>query len=282
MAEKVLIVNADDFGLHPAINDGIISSFEDGIVSDMSVVACGSAFEDAVSKLLLIGKRSVGVHLTLVGERPLSSPDDIPTIVDKESGRFFAGYGSFLLRYFSGVIDVEDVRRELLLQIERVEDAGLEVTHLDTHQHLHLLPRIAEIVVSLALEHRVRYVRVPLPEEDLPLNLRGVLFRLSRPFGRRLMRKLREANVCFADHFYGVVCGGKLDKGSLLSLLRSLPEGTSELMCHPGFKRDGVEELYPWGYMWETEVEALTDVGVKEYIAQEGIKLSDVESAVNC
>ncbi|MCD6419947.1 MAG: ChbG/HpnK family deacetylase [Synergistetes bacterium] len=277
MAEKVLIVNADDFGLHPAINEGIILALREGIVTDTSIVACGSAFEDAVSRLRLIGKYDVGVHLTIVGEKPLSSPDEIPTIVNRSEGKFFAGYRDFLLRYLLGKVDIEDVKKEFHLQIKRVVDARLHVTHLDTHQHIHLLPKIGDVVVSLAVRNGVSYVRYPVPDERLPFNLRGMVFRLSRFLGGHLLKKLRESDICFADHFLGVAYGGKLNKGNLLMLLKGLPGGITEVMCHPGLVREGVDKVYPWGYLWEKEFEALTDADIKSYIFREGIRLSGVK-----
>ncbi len=280
MAEKVLIVNADDFGLHPSINEGIVLALREGIVTDTSIVACGSAFEDAVSRLRLIGKYDVGVHLTVVGEKPLGSPDEIPTIVDRSEGKFFAGYQDFFLRYFLGMINIEDVKKEFCLQVKRVVDAGLHITHLDTHQHIHLLPKIGDVVVSLAVRNGVSYVRYPVPDERLPFNLRGMAFRLSKFLGGHLLKRLKESDICFADHFLGVAFGGKLDKDNLLTLLESLPGGITEVMCHPGLVGAGVDKIYPWGYLWEEEVKALTDVDVKSYVSREGIRLSDVKSIV--
>ncbi|HKO58920.1 MAG TPA: ChbG/HpnK family deacetylase, partial [Thermoanaerobaculia bacterium] len=149
---KTLIVTADDVGLHRGMTDGAIHAHLHGIVTACSVVANGAAFEHAVERLQSTPTLEVGVHLTLVEERPLA--DDVPSLVGAND-LLLENWAQFVPRYFARLIRMRDVERELRAQLSRVLDAGLRVTHLNGHQHLHLLPRVFAIVERLADEYGV-------------------------------------------------------------------------------------------------------------------------------
>src|SRR5688500_6981704 len=148
MTRRTLIVTADDVGLDPGMTEGAIRAHREGIVTACSIVANGAAFEDAVSRLREVPSFEVGVHLALVDERPLTAI------------RFPKKYTSFVPLYLARIIGIATIERELRAQIERVLATGLRVTHLNGHQHLHLLPRIFRVVVQLAREYGIGYVRI--------------------------------------------------------------------------------------------------------------------------
>ncbi|MFP5246178.1 MAG: carbohydrate deacetylase, partial [Thermoanaerobaculia bacterium] len=145
---KRLIVTADDVGLHRGMNDGAFVAHREGIVTACSVVASGAAFDDAVTRLRDLSALEVGVHLTLVEERSLTGM------------RFPRKYTSFVPLYLARAISLSAIETELRAQIERVLATGLRVTHLNGHQHLHLLPRIFRVVARLAEEYAIPYVRI--------------------------------------------------------------------------------------------------------------------------
>jgi chitin disaccharide deacetylase len=186
-----LIVTADDVGLHPAMTSGALRCHLQGIVTACSVVANGEAFGDAVERLRDAPTMSVGVHLTLVEELPLLKPFEIPSLVDT-NGRLYRSFTRFVPRFFAGAIHLEDVERELRAQIEKVLASGLPVRHANGHQHLHLLPRIFDLLVRLCAEYQIPYIRTV--SEETKWSLRGAsiaaLSRMGR-FDRKHVSTLR-------------------------------------------------------------------------------------------
>ena len=154
---KKLIVTADDVGLHRGMTEGAIHAHVHGIVTACSVVANGAAFEHAVERLRATPTLEVGVHLTLVEERPVA--DDVPSLIGAND-LLLENWAAFVPRYFARLVKMRDVERELRAQLAAVLATGLRVTHLNGHQHLHLLPRVFAIVERLAAEHGIGYVRV--------------------------------------------------------------------------------------------------------------------------
>ncbi|HYO16108.1 MAG TPA: ChbG/HpnK family deacetylase, partial [Thermoanaerobaculia bacterium] len=149
---KALVVTADDVGLHPGMTLGALEAHDRGIVTAVSVAANGRAFEHAVDLLKDRPKLDVGIHLTLVGERPLSPPDRISTLLGGD-GALLPAFPAFVRRAVLGGIDRGHLERELRAQIERLLGTGLTVVHANGHQHLHVWPGVLEVVLKLAAEY---------------------------------------------------------------------------------------------------------------------------------
>lgn len=247
MNARTLIVTADDVGLHPGMTTGAIRAHREGIVTACSVVANGIAFDDAVSRLRDVPTLEVGVHLTLVEERPLTSI------------RFPKKYTSFVPLYLARVIALAAIERELRAQIERVLASGLRVTHLNGHQHLHLLPRIFAVVRRLASEYRISYVRIV---DDHGGAARPLSMRALSALGRRA----RLAGLT-NDRTIGVAIAGHLDD---VTPLLDHVEGLTELVTHPGLDVTG----YGWGYDWNGETRALCDPRLRDELERRGIRLT--------
>lgn len=240
-----LIVTADDVGLHPGMNEGAIRAHREGIVTACSVVANGAAFDDAVARLRDSPSLEVGVHLTLVEERPLTAI------------RFPDKYTSFVPRYLARAISLTAIEHELRAQIERVAGTGLRVTHLNGHQHLHLLPRIFAVVARLAREYSIPYVRIV---DDRGSRSRRLPMAILSALGRR-------ARASFTnDHTIGVADAGHLT--DVVPLLDHVT-GVTELVTHPGVGVGG----YGWGYAWDEETRALCDPRLREVLVAKGIAL---------
>lgn len=275
---KKLIVNADDFGLHESINNAIIEGHQSGCVSSTSIMPAGRAFQHAAqlsSQNRLLG---VGVHLTLVGLEPLSEPEQVCSLIDGQ-GRFFKNYIHFLLKYVQGKIRREEIRQEMALQIERVIAAGIPVTHLDSHQHLHIVPGIFEVVVELAKCYHIGAVRIP---DEAYFFTGGYPFSLSRILGRtgltllsRLVRmKIARQGLAAPDHFFGMLSGGHMSEDYLLQIVEQLPEGVSEIMMHPGKENELLEHEYGWDYDWEGEFTAVASETVRSVLKKQDIGLT--------
>ena len=155
--KRRLIVSADDLGLHEAINTGVVAAHEEGIVTAASMVACGRAFEDACRLVRNRPQLDLGIHLTLIEEKPLLSPSELKTLAPR--GRLPATYRHLFLGLMRRRIDLNEVEKELGAQIQKVLDAGLAVSHLDSHQHAHFFPPLRPVLFRLAERHQIRGLR---------------------------------------------------------------------------------------------------------------------------
>ena len=218
-----LVVNADDFGISARINEGILLAHRAGIVTATSLMAVGRAFEQAVQYCRAVPALDVGVHLTLVAERPLLA---CRSSLAGDDGRFPESAGAFLRRWLTGSIRRADVQAEWSAQIERVLDHGIRVTHLDSHQHVHILPGLADLSLHLAARYHIPFVRVPV--EDLRGDRRPGLHGIKRMFGATALRAswalARLIGAKEAKYrplrFLGFQDGGRLDDFRLRRLLR--------------------------------------------------------------
>lgn len=234
---KRLIVTADDVGLDRGMTAGAIEAHRNGIVTACSIVANGREFDDAVVRLRDVPTLEIGVHLTLVEERALTTGKLLPK-----------KWSWFLLAPPRGI------ERELRAQIEKVRATGLRITHLNGHQHLHVLPIVRGIVERLAIEYGIAYVRSVNDHGGRKRRLAmAMLNRLSRGPVRTI----------------GVAEAGKQTAERLVELLDHV-EGTTELVAHPGIN---VTAYSHWRYDWESETRALCDPRVRRAIETRGIEL---------
>ncbi|HEV8581071.1 MAG TPA: ChbG/HpnK family deacetylase [Thermoanaerobaculia bacterium] len=271
---RALVVTADDVGLHSGMTLGAVKAHDEGIVTACSVVANGRAFEAAVEILRDRPRLDAGVHLTLVGERPLSPPERIPSLVDR-TGVLLRDFRRFTRRYLLGGIAAGEVEEELRRQIERLLASGLRVVHANSHQHLHVLPRIFEIVLRLAEEHGIPFVRVPHEPAALRRpSPRSLQIGILNGIGRTARRKLQEkGGVKTTARTIGIVDAGALTAEKLFRLLDDAKDVT-ELVCHPGIGGEALAAEYDWGYDWDQETAALCDTRVKEELQGMGIELT--------
>jgi predicted glycoside hydrolase/deacetylase ChbG (UPF0249 family) len=248
---KLLIVNADDFGFTPDVNQGIIEAHRNGIVTAATLMAGGAAFDDAVALARATPTLDIGCHLVLVGGMSLAAPGrrlpaSVAELVSALALRRISVYG------------------ELAAQVERILAAGLAPTHLDTHKHTHMLPSVALALAWISGEYRIPWVRRPL---GFPLA------------GAYLAARLRRGGCRMTDHFAGFRLTGRLEHVSLAGLIRRLPGGTTELMCHPGYLGVGLEAARTrLKASRQRELEALTSPAAKAAIRAAGVQLTNYRS----
>lgn len=270
-ATKRLIINADDLGLSPGINRGIIRAFKDGIVTSASLLPNANGIKDAETLLKENPDIGVGIHLTLVTGYPVSEPDRVPTLLD-ENGAFFPSYHQFLKKLLS--IELREVKIEFEAQIGRALDMGIKPTHIDTHQHLHLLPQVADIVLELASKNKIDQVRCPGGKGGWGFYSIGVALLSSY-----LLKKIKGRGLSTTDHFAGFSFSGQMTKTDLIETLLGLKPGATELMVHPGiFVEEEIGHL-GWEMNWEEELSALTSSEVKVVIDEQSIELVSYKDA---
>jgi predicted glycoside hydrolase/deacetylase ChbG (UPF0249 family) len=244
---RTLVVTADDVGLHPGMTQGALKAHDEGIVTACSVVATGRALDDAVERLRDRPALDAVVHLTFVGERPLSPPERVRSLLGPD-GAFLPGFRAFAARYLLGRIDGAELEAELRRQIERLLAAGLRLVHANSHQHLHVLPRIFETVLRLAEEYRIPWVRIPRdPLAAHRLTPRALEITILNELGRRARRRSEERTVRTANRTVGILDAGGLTPGRLARVLKDV-EDVTELVCHPGLGDAALEAACRWGY----------------------------------
>jgi predicted glycoside hydrolase/deacetylase ChbG (UPF0249 family) len=268
---RLLIVNADDYGLTEGISRGILHAHREGIVTSTSAIALGPAYPKVAKWLADEDALGIGVHLAAVGEDPpLLSAREIPSLVGRR-GHLCETYGAFLARALTGRINPEELRLEFTAQLECVQELGVRLTHLDAHQHLQLWPSVCKVVIDLARRFDIPAVRVPRFRARNPVAL-GVTV-----LGARLARKAKRAGLAFPLDAVGIECAGHLDEQRLpcvLARLAAHDHANAELTVHPGEGDDHDRARYQWGYRWEDELAALVGPVAKQAVDAAGFTLA--------
>jgi chitin disaccharide deacetylase len=270
---KRLLVVADDLGLTLGVNRGIAAAFREGILTSASLLTNTPHFDAALALVRELPGLKVGIHLTLVGGVPLLPPESVPSLAPR-GGRFRSSWRRFLPAWLAGRIRKEEVRAEWRAQVWRAVEQGLRPAHLDSHQHLHLLPGLRLIATDLCREFgipRLRIIREVGPSApEVPASRRLVRVALSRLSPRP---GATDASPRSCDHFLGAAEAGRLGLPLLLAALRRVPDGWTELVTHPGISDPELTRDYPWGYSWEAELAALCSGEARREIARLGIAL---------
>jgi hopanoid biosynthesis associated protein HpnK len=272
---KKLIINGDDFALSPGANRGIIKCFKEGILTSTTLMANGSAFEEAIKLSRENPGLGIGLHLVLNGGKPVLSPEEIPTLVNKK-GYFPSPYRQLISGIFWRKIEIKEVEKELRAQFEKATESGLKITHIDSHRHLHAYPPLLKIMVKLARAYGISKMRYPgekiffknfLNKQCSKMLLLKLMFRLSR-------KSLLENKILTNEHFFGIFKAGNLTLEVFENILKSLPEGISEIMCHPGYVDEGIrKDSFYLIESREKEIEVLTSPPLRKLIKDSGIEL---------
>jgi chitin disaccharide deacetylase len=282
-----LIVNADDLGWTAGVNRGIAEAHRNGIVTSASLLANGEAFAEAVELARDARGLGMGVHLNLNDGPPVAPRESVPSLVN-DSGELEGGPDGLLLKIATRVLSLREVELEWNAQIAKVRDAGIEPTHLDGHKHVHMLPGLFEIALRLAKRHGIGAIRVSHETSGLRAALstgqlragvvlkQGVQARGLKLLARDARQQAERTGVSTADYFCGIAQTGELTREGVARLLRSLPEGTTELMCHPGYADEALRKT-PTRLQdsRQEEVEILTDTEIRNLVASQGIRLID-------
>ena len=274
-----VVFHADDFGLSRAVNDGILEAHERGVLASTSLIVTGDAATDAAETARRHPSLDVGIHLTLVEERPVLPGEAIGSLVDGD--RFWAKHTVIAARWAQGRWRADEARVELAAQWERFAALGLVASHADGHQHLHLLPGVLPGVVTEARGRGVRFVRTRLVG---PLRLGAGLVRQGLLVATDAVARLALGGVPAADRATLVPfvtlgfldAGGTLTRETLLDGLDRLrhrrPDAIVEVMLHPGRRDPETAARYGhWGYAWERDLALLVDPVLRDELARRDI-----------
>jgi len=274
---KQLIVNADDFGRHPLVNQAVAQAVDQGGLLSASIMAGKEYFAEAAAIAKERPQLGIGVHLTLVDGKPVLPPQQIPSLVTAD-GLFFPDHGVFVKRFVQGKISREDIGRELAAQMDRVFAAGLLPTHIDSHQHMHMLPGIFPLALNLAAERGIKRVRISRGIYGNPFTPWPGLGDLAGKFGLEVLacrnkRWAQKRGFACPDNFVGQVAGGAVSEAFMLKLADKMNEGTVEVMLHPGLDNEILAREAGWQHDYEGEFKAVCKETVKERLTRQGIRL---------
>lgn len=245
-----LIINADDFGLTAGVNRAILELHEASSLTSTTLMASSLAFTDAISTAKTHPSLGIGCHVVLVDGTPVLPPEQIPSLLKPGTGEFRRTLGEFLKDLYLGKIQEKDVEAEASAQISKLKTNGIAVTHVDTHKHSHMFPGVLRPVVRAALANGVKAIRNPFePTWSLsatpgaPLVRRMQVHVLRGAFESYFKKCVLHAGLFTTKGAIGVLSTGTLDTATVRSLLQHLPDGTWELVCHPGYQDEDLQGI---------------------------------------
>lgn len=267
-----LIVNADDLGIAEGVDRGIIEAHTSGVVTAASLLANGASFAHAVRLARAAPALSIGVHLDFVAGRPLTKAR---SLVDARSGRFHS-LATLACLAALGRVAEDDVIDETSAQIARVRDAGVRVTHVDSHRHAHVIPGVWTGVVAATEAAQCGPLRIPVERLTMTpgrvsagATLKIAALRVAAAIATR-----GNTFPSHPDHFAGLALQGRHDFAArLLALLDALPSGTTELMVHPGRVDAALGAADPYTTRRETELSTLLSAPIRERLRRGDFRL---------
>jgi chitin disaccharide deacetylase len=284
-----LIVNADDFGLTLGVNRAIVEGHQHGIVTSATMMAGARAFEDAVERTRSLAPGatpfSVGCHIVLVDGTPLSPPAQSPSLLEAGGNvRFRESLGSFAIAALSGRIKPDELEAEATAQIRCIQQAGIQLSHLDSHKHAHMFPSVLRPLLRAAKACGITAVRNPFgPGDGLPLtrvatNLklakRLAQMRVLRSFASGFRREVARQGLRTTDGAVGVQVTGILDLSLFVEIASTLPEGTWEFVCHPGYNDSDLDGIRTRLHASRAqELEVLTSPEARRALDKRGVQL---------
>ena len=281
-----LIVNADDFGFTAGINRGIVEAHTRGIVTSATLMANGRAFEDAVRLAKTVPRLGVGCHVVLIDGEPVLDAKQLPSLTSHSSvdARFRDGLKAFAARALSARLDGGEIEAEAGAQIHKLQKAGIEVSHVDTHKHTHLFPAVLRPLLRAARTCGVNAIRNPFgprqPLKSSELLTRPTLWtryaevRILRTLANKFRDAVKREDLTAPDGTLGIVVTGTLDEKLFRAIAEIIPEGTWEFVCHPGYNDDELKSARTrLRESRETELRVLIMPEAREILSNQGIEL---------
>jgi hopanoid biosynthesis associated protein HpnK len=277
-AVRRLIVSADDFGLSPGVNAGILEAHRDGILTDASLMVNGVACAQAVELARAAPTLAVGLHLVLLQGRATLPPSHLPGLVGRD-GMFRTHPVGVGLRYFFTPGLRGQIEHEVRAQLERFLASGLELTHVDGHLNIHMHPTVLGVLIRLAPQYGIRAVRLPREPIGVSLRLdrRAALRKVSEALAfRGLIRyaapRLTAAGIRYPDQMFGLHQSGHMTEAYLTGVLAALPPGVTEIYSHASHVDAEARRWRPADYESEAELAALTGDRARGVLRAGGIE----------
>jgi chitin disaccharide deacetylase len=276
-----LIINADDFGLTSGVNRAISEAARCGAITSATIMANAQQFQEAADLARSVAILKTGCHVVLIDGQAVA--ENLRSLADN-TGRFRSSLKEFAVAAVSRRLSTEEIQRETEAQIRKIQAQGIVLSHVDSHKHTHMFPHVLRPILSAARSCGVRAVRNPFePLRSWPggvvagtpgLWLRSAGVITFQMFAREFRKAIREEGMLTTDGTVGIAATGKLDQHLLSAILKALPEGTWELVCHPGYadadlKATGTRLVESR----QVELETLASGQTKQMLEARGIEL---------
>ena len=262
---RLCIITADDFGLHPAVNEAVEVAHRSGVLTATSLMVGASAVRDAARRAHALPGLHVGLHLTLADGRAVLPRSQIPDLVDADN-RFHDDMVSAGWRFFALPRVRAQLAAEIHAQFSAFAALGLKLDHLDAHKHFHLHPTVLALIVRIGRDFGLPAVRVPA-EPGLTLT------RLLSPWLALMRARLRHARLASNDQVFGLAHSGAMNESRLLQILRRLPSGVTEIYLHPATESGRTIAASMPDYRHRDELDALLSPAVRDALADPTIRL---------
>lgn len=270
-----LIVTADDFGASVTVNEAVEEAFLRGVLTTTSLMVAAEAADDAIARARRLPGLRVGLHLVVVRGRPLLPPEQVPALVGR-NGLFLDALLSAGINFFLNPWARRQLHAEVRAQFEAFRRTGLELDHVNAHNHMHLHPTVLGAIMRIGEEYGLRAIRMPFEPPSAEVTVTpGRLDRLAAsllwPWLSLMRVRLRRARFVHNDFVFGMHDSGRMHHQRVLTMLADLPEGVSEMHFHPA--TSARDHPFPGRYLPSQELEALTSMEVSQFIEQSGIEL---------
>ena len=293
--KKQLIVTADDLGLTERVNEAIEKAHREGIVTAASLMVNGGAFESAINILNDNPALDAGLHLNLTEGRPVTAHEEIPGLANS-TGFLYHHPFELMAAMFRRKVSLADLEKEIRAQLRKALATGMQITHVDGHKHVHVMPQIFDLISRIAPDYGIRAIRSTvertprlhsllarnfgsspqiLKQYFLGKALSGAFVLARSGDGRRALNAPRR--------FYGITQTGFLDRRTFADIVARLPSGVSEVMCHPGYVDENLKRTPTrLHFQRERELEFLTGRGVRDLLERAGIALASYRDLGDC
>ncbi len=281
-----LIINADDFGLTVGVNRAILEAHEHGVVTSATLMANGQAFEDAIALAQSRPGLGVGCHVVLVDGAPLLDETAVRSLLDRggnrsDHPRFREGITRFGALALRGRLGENEIEAEATAQIRKLQTAGITVTHLDSHKHTHLFPRVLRPLLRAAASCGVKAIRNPFERiQGSQLAASPSLWRrwtevaILRSLARQFREAVQQAGISTPDGTLAIAATGSLNERLLRLMVENLPDGTWELVCHPGYNDADLRRVHTrLRESREQELRILTSSSTRNLLEMNGIEI---------
>ncbi len=283
-----LIINADDFGLTAGVNRAIVEAHQHGVVSSATLMANSQAFEEAVAMARSTPRLGVGCHVVLVDGAPLLHQTQVGSLLDPgnndhraDTPRFREGISKFGALALLGRLAADEIEAEATAQIRKLQASGIAVTHLDSHKHTHLFPRVLRPLLRAAKSCGIRAIRNPFERiQGSQLAASPSLWRrwtevgVLRSLARQFREAVQQAGISTPDGTLAIVATGALNERLLRLMVENLPEGTWELVCHPGYNDADLQGIRTrLRASREQELRILTSPSTRDLLAANGVEV---------
>jgi len=270
-----VIFHGDDFGLTSGVNEGVIQAFQNGVLASTSIIASGQAVNEAIGLAHAHPDLDVGIHLVLSDEKSLLKKSSL-SCSQLSDGRF-PSRQRLLLNLLKRQTTVQQAEKEWRAQIEKILFAGIPVSHLDSHQHVHLYPYLFSLTVRLGIEYNIPFIRSRILDPIQFINncKRFIDYMILKCWIAGYISNVRIRPLKSIPSIGFLHAGGKLNQNILINILKTLDKKSYpavEVMLHPGTGYPHTHSRYRhWRYNWKNDlnlsvnplmVQQLKDIGI--------------------